>query len=127
MSPFSMILWLIICVWTLLLVWNYIRVRRAATFLKAEEFEAKLNGAQLVDIRKPEAFQKGHILRARNLPAATFSQSISALRKDKPILLYDETRGSDLARVILLLKKSGYRDVYVLKNGFSHWTGKIIP
>ncbi|WP_162012359.1 rhodanese-like domain-containing protein [Streptococcus sp. S784/96/1] len=124
MTPLSLILWGILIVWGLYLTWNYFRVRRAATFLSFKEFEGKMQGAQLIDIRDTGSFQKKHILRARNLPAPGFAQSLGALRKDKPILLYDATRGTELPKVIMTLKKAGFKDVYVLKDGFDYWQGK---
>ena len=51
------------------------------------------------------------------LPSEQFKASVSALRKDKPVLLYDNTRGQLVARAVLTLKKAGYKDLYVLKNG----------
>ncbi|AND79747.1 rhodanese-like domain-containing protein [Streptococcus pantholopis] len=104
--------------------WNYFRVRRAAKFIGNAEFEELIHGAQLVDIREPAAFRSKHILGARNLPAVQFQTSLSALRKDKPILLYDASRSSALPRVLTMLKKAGYTDLYVLQDGFDYWTGK---
>lgn len=69
MTPLSIVLWLTLIIWIAYLIWNYFRIRRAATFLKSEEFEDKIQGAQLIDIRDTGSFKKKHILRARNLPA----------------------------------------------------------
>ncbi|AXQ78203.1 rhodanese-like domain-containing protein [Streptococcus chenjunshii] len=106
------------------MAWNYFRVRRAAKFVGNAEFEALIHGAQLVDIREPAAFRSKHILGARNLPAAQLEASLSALRKDKPVLIYDASRSSALPRVLTKLKKAGYTDLYVLQDGFDYWTGK---
>lgn len=125
MTPLSIALWIILIIWVAYLVWNYIRVRRAATFLNSDDFEVKMQGAQLIDIRDTGSFRKSHILRARNLPAPGFAQSISALRKDKPVLVYDATRGTELPKVITILKKAGFKDIYVLKDGFDYWKGKV--
>lgn len=125
MTPVSLILWATLTVWIVYLVWNYFRIRRAAKFLKSEDFEEKMQGGQLVDIRDTASFKQKHILRARNIPAPAFAQSLGALRKDKPVLLYDRTRGSELAKVILTLKKAGFTEVYVLKDGLDYWKGKV--
>ncbi|WP_307976423.1 rhodanese-like domain-containing protein [uncultured Streptococcus sp.] len=107
--------------WT---AWNYYRVRRAAKFIDNETFEGLMHGGQIVDVRESTAFHTKHIMGARNLPASQFKLSLSALRKDKPILLYDASRGQAIPRLVFMLKKAGFTDVYVLKDGFDYWTGK---
>ncbi|CFR27817.1 rhodanese-like domain-containing protein [Streptococcus agalactiae] len=69
--------------------WNYWRVRRAAKFLDNESFQKEMSRGQLIDIREAGAFHRKHILGARNIPASQFKVALSALRKDKPVLLYD--------------------------------------
>lgn len=125
MSPITMILWLVLIVMVGWLAWNYISVRRAATFVSNAEFEAMLHGGQLVDLRTPAEFRRKHILGARNLPITQFKETLSAIRKDKPVLLYDNTRGQAIARAVSLLKKAGYKDLYVLKDGLDYWNGKV--
>lgn len=124
MSYLAIILWTIILIWIIWLIWNYVRVRRAAKFISVSDFADKMHAGQVVDLREPVLFQKKHILGARNLPATQFDQSLSALRKDKPVLLYDSMRGAMLPRCVLSLKKAGFAEVYVLKDGFDNWTGK---
>ena len=45
------------------------------------------------------------------------------MRQDKPVFLYDENMQM-AARMARKLKKAGYNDIYVLKNGFGSYTGK---
>lgn len=106
------------------ITWNYFRIRRAAKFVSNEEFENLIKGSQLLDIRASDTFQKKHILGARNFPANQFKQNLPSLRKDRPVLLYDNVRSSGVSSVILILKKAGFKDVYVLKDGFDYWKGK---
>lgn len=111
------------------MVYNYWRISKAAKKLSNEEFSQKMHGgAQILDVRSPAAFQRKHIIGARNFPAQPLSQfkaSLSALRKDKPILIYENVRGSLVANAALALKKAGYQDVYVLEYGLDYWDGKI--
>ena len=125
MSIISIISWVIIFAFVAWFVWNYFRVRRAAQYISNAEFESMMRGAQIVDLRSPNEFRRKHILVARNLPSEQFKASVSALRKDKPVLLYDNTRGQLVARAVLTLKKAGYKDLYVLKNGLDNWNGKV--
>lgn len=105
--------------------WSYFSVRRAAKFIDNAEFESMLHTSQVIDVREAAAFKAKHIMGARNLPASQIQMSYTAIRKDKPVLLYDSSRSAALSRVIKMLKKAGYTDLYVLKDGFDYWTGKI--
>jgi len=105
--------------------WSYFSVRRAAKFIDNAEFESMLHTSQVIDVREAAAFKAKHIMGARNLPASQIQLSYSAIRKDKPVLLYDSSRSAALPRVIKTLKKAGYTNLYVLKDGFDYWTGKI--
>ena len=92
--------------------------------LPEDEFKQDMRKVQLVDLREKEKFEHGHILGARNIPMMNLSIKMGSLRKDKPIYLYDQT-GRLSIRAAKMLKKKGYTDVYMLKNGISKWTGKI--
>jgi rhodanese-related sulfurtransferase len=48
----------------------------------------------------------------------------AALRKDRPVFLYDENMQT-AARLAKMLKKEGYNQLYVLKNGFVDYKGKV--
>jgi rhodanese-related sulfurtransferase len=64
-------------------------------------------------------------LGARNLPASTLDQSLSALNKSQPILIYEAAKPLQSIRVVEKLAKAGYSDILVLKTGIKDWTGKI--
>lgn len=120
--------WLIIIlvsvVVILLLVLNgYLNMRNVKS-LSEEEFKKDLRKVQLIDLREKEKYEHGHIMGARNIPMMNFSMKMQSLRKDTPIYLYDQT-GRLSIRAAKMLKKKGYTDVYMLKNGISKWTGKI--
>jgi rhodanese-related sulfurtransferase len=120
----SVLMWLTALAIITFMVWNYFRIRQAATYLTNDEFKKRMVGGQLIDIRSPELFRQKHILGARNFQMAQSSVSLSALRKDKPVLLYENTRGAQIGRAVLALKKAGFTEVYVLRDGFDHWDGK---
>lgn len=109
-------------IWT---VWHYFSVKKMAKFLDNKEFSAHLRTGQLVDLREPNSFRRKHILGARNFPLVNLKTSLTALRKDKPVLLYDTTRGAGVARALPILKKAGFTEVYVLKDGIDYWDGKV--
>lgn len=109
-------------VWT---VWRYFNLKKSAKFVDNETFSSLMRTGQVIDIREPASFRRKHILGARNFPMMQFTMSLSALRKDKPVLLYDARRGVGTTRAIQHLKKAGFTDIYVLKDGLEFWDGKV--
>ena len=104
---------------------NYFRIRKAAKFVDNAEFEELIRQGQLIDLREPAEFHAKHILGARNIPSTQLKLSLAALRKDKPILLYENSRSSRVTNAALYLKKQGYTDIYVLSYGLDSWNGKV--
>ncbi len=59
--------------------------------------EAWIRQGQLIDLRDPSSFHRkreAHILGAHKYSVSTTKSSIKALRKDKPVLLYENSRGN---------------------------------
>ncbi|TMN20792.1 rhodanese-like domain-containing protein [Lentibacillus cibarius] len=110
-----------------LLAFGMFRFFRQRSFLKTlteDQFREGYRKAQLIDVREPNEFKKGHILGARNIPLTQLKQRLVELRKDKPVYLYCQS-GSRSARAAQLLHKKGYEDLNQLKGGFKKWTGKV--
>ncbi len=105
-------------------IFRYFRQRTYLKTLTEEQFREGYRKAQLIDVREPQEFERGHILGARNIPLTQLKQRLIELRKDKPVYLYCQS-GSRSARAAQLLHKKGYEDVNQLKGGFKKWTGKI--
>ncbi|GAB4073475.1 rhodanese-like domain-containing protein [Barrientosiimonas marina] len=100
---------------------------RRKTFLKVlseQQFKEGYRVAQLIDVREPNEFDKGHILGARNIPLTQMKQRLIEVRKDKPVYVYCQG-SSRSARAAQLLHKKGYEDISQLKGGFKKWTGKV--
>lgn len=117
----------IILALVLLIAIGVFRFFRQRTYLKTlteEQFREGYRKAQLIDVREPQEFKKGHILGARNIPLTQMRQRLVELRKDKPVYLYCQN-GSRSTRAAQLLHKKGYEDINQLKGGFKKWTGKI--
>lgn len=105
--------------------WAYFQImgRRSATIISEDEFKAGMKKAQVIDVREKNEFDSGHILGARNIPFTVLTNSFSAFRKDQPIYLYD-TRKSLSIRAANKLRKEGFNNVYILKEGYEGWSGK---
>lgn len=98
--------------------------RNSAQMIEATELEALRARAQIVDVRETPEFEARHILGARNIPMSQFNQRQAEVRRDKPVYLYDED-GNLAPRCARILKKNGHDNVFILKNGFSTWGGKV--
>ena len=105
--------------------WAYFQImgRRSATIISEDEFKAGMKKAQVIDVREKNEFDSGHNLGARNIPFTVLTNSFSAFRKDQPIYLYD-TRKSLSIRAANKLRKEGFTNVYILKEGYEGWSGK---
>ena len=105
--------------------YNYWRLRRSAKILDNEEFAALIRTGQLVDLRDSNEFHAKHILGARNIPSPQLKSSVNALRKDKPVLLYENSRGQRVTNAAVYLNKQGFKEIYILSFGLDSWDGKL--
>ncbi len=105
-------------------LFTYFRQRSILKMLTQEQFIEGYRKAQLIDVREPQEFDRGHIRGARNIPLTQLKQSLAAIRPDKPVYLYCQNT-SRSARAAHVLHKNKYKDLYVLQGGFKKWTGKI--
>lgn len=125
LGDFSMIYLLIVLVLIIgYYLFNHFRQKTYLQVLTQEQFIEGYRKAQLIDVREPQEFDRGHIRGARNIPLTQLKQSLNALRPDKPVYLYCQNN-SRAARAAHVLKKNKYEDISVLKGGFKKWTGKI--
>ena len=86
-------------------------------------------GALVIDVRKPEEFEQGHIVNARNVPLERMQQgSDDAIKKQKSkILLAVCADGATSGRAAGQLRKSGYEYVFSLKGGLAGWRADNLP
>src|SRR5699024_2040340 len=107
-----------------LLIFRHFRNRAFFNVLSEENFRKGYRRAQLIDVREPQEYEKGHILGARNIPMSQLKNRLVELRKDKPVYLYCQglSRSNRAAKI---LRKNKYEDISVLQGGFRKWTGRI--
>ena len=84
--------------------------------------------ALLLDLRNAADFSTGHILSARNIPAAELEGRQKELQKHKknPIILCCN-RDSDGIKAGRILKFAGYEKLYSLKGGLESWRTANLP
>ena len=98
--------------------------KKAVVNLSEKEFVENMRKGQLVDLRKKEEFDQGHINGARNSPFVMLTRNPGKLRRDLPIYLYCE-KGKVCKRAALVLYGKGYENIYQLEGGLTNWTGPL--
>ena len=105
------------------------RKSRGLTHVEPQEAVKLINNdAVVIDIRSAEAFAKGHIVNARNIPLDELGPDNKKISKlgTKPVLAVCEA-GMSSTRAVEALKKAGLESVYGLKGGISAWTEASLP
>ena len=84
--------------------------------------------ATIIDLRSAEAFARGHIVNARNIPMDELDANKEKISKmgAKSILAVCDT-GITSNRAVDALRKSGLESVYNLKGGITAWTQANLP
>ena len=113
-----------------LLVFTELRRKsRGLTNVEPQAAVALINAdATIIDLRSAEAFSRGHIVNATNIPLEALDASGDRLKKlgSKPILTVCDA-GVSSNRAVDTLKKSGFDSVYSLKGGITAWTQANLP
>jgi rhodanese-related sulfurtransferase len=91
--------------------------------LSPEEVHERLrNGGkvQLIDVRSPGEFKRGHIAKARLIPLGELQKRTGEIKKGHDIILYCQT-ASRSRRAAKTLSKMGYENVYNMTGGMARW------
>ena len=113
-----------------LLVFSELRRKsRGLTNVEPQAAVALINAdATIIDLRSAEAFSRGHIVNATNIPLEELAAGSDKLKKlgSKPILTVCDA-GVSSNRAVDTLRKSGFDSVYSLKGGITAWTQANLP
>jgi rhodanese-related sulfurtransferase len=113
-----------------LLVFTELR-RKASGLINVEATEVvKLINADaaVLDIRSADAFARGHIVRAKNIPFDELQanpEKIDKLKAKAVVAVCDS--GITSTKAVDLLRKHGIENVYGLKGGMNGWTQAGLP
>ena len=105
--------------------------RKASGLVNIDPIEAvKLinNDAIIIDLRSVDAFSKGHIVSAKNIPSDELEAKMNGLEsmKSKPIVAVCEA-GITSTKAVNTLRAAGFESVYGLKGGMGGWTQAGLP
>ncbi len=82
--------------------------------------------ATVVDLRSQEAFARGHIVNARNIPFDELDTRKETLDKNKPLVAVSEA-GMKSNKAVASLRIAGFESAYGLKGGMNAWTQAGMP
>ncbi len=105
------------------------RKSRGLTHIEPQEAVRLINNdAVVIDLRSAEAFAKGHIVNARNIPLDELDANREKINRfaTKPILAVCDA-GMSSTRAVDSLRKSGLESVYGLKGGIAAWKEASLP
>lgn len=103
----------------------------AGANLAVAEFAEKLKNtpnAQLVDVRTPGEFEKGHLVNALNVDynGADFDAQIKKLDTKKPVFVYCLSGGRS-ASALQKMQAAGFEQVYNMNGGIMKWRAANLP
>lgn len=105
------------------------RKARGLTNVEPTEAVKLINAdAVVIDLRSAEAFARGHIVNAKNIPFDELQGSrdkISKYAKKAIVAVCDA--GMTSGKVVASLRKSGIENVYGLKGGINAWKQANLP
>jgi rhodanese-related sulfurtransferase len=125
-------MWLVLALMISFFVLVFSELRRKASGLvNVESIDAvKLinNDAIVIDLRSVDAFSKGHIVNARNIPSDELEAKMSNLDsiKSKPIIAVCDA-GITSTKAVTSLRAAGFESVYGLKGGMAGWSQAGLP
>lgn len=84
--------------------------------------------AQLIDVRTPEEFAKGHLINALNFDwnGNEFDKQVSSLNKEASVFVYCLSGGRSAAAAAQL-RSAGFKNVIELNGGIMKWRGANLP
>ncbi len=124
--------WLVtglVVAWSAVMFYELKLRTQGATHVSAADAVRLINkGALVIDVRKPEDYQTGHIVNARNVALDRLQQGDDAIKKKKDkILLAVCSDGASSGRAAALLRKAGYENAFSVKGGLAGWRADNLP
>ncbi len=105
------------------------RRARGLTNLEPQDAVRLINAdAVVIDLRSAEAFARGHIVNAKNIPFEDLPANKDKISKyaKKPLVAVCDA-GMTSSKVVESMRKTGVENVYGLKGGITAWTQANLP
>src|ERR1700744_225080 len=104
------------------------RVQAFAALSAMQAVRMMNQGALVIDLRSKELYDAGHIVDARNVPAAEIESQADALKKwrERNVITYCDS-GANGASAARTLTKLGFTKVFNLEGGLNAWVKDNLP
>ena len=105
-----------------------LRAQSVGALAPQEAIRLMNQGATVLDLRAPEAYEEGHISGARHFDAAQLESAGEALKKykERALILYCD-RGTTAAATVRALTRQGFTKVFNLRGGLAAWRAENLP
>ena len=114
----------------MLLVFSEIHRRaRASTDVAPLDAVRLMNAeATVIDVRGKDAFDRGHLVNAKNIPMDAISPDNDKLKSlsDQPLIMACDT-GMTAHKAAMVLRRAGFSNVLTLKGGLTAWQQENLP
>jgi rhodanese-related sulfurtransferase len=104
------------------------RVQAFAALSASQAVRLMNQGALVIDLRSKDLYDAGHIVDARNVPAAEIESQAETLKKgrDRNVITYCDS-GVNGAAAARALTKLGFTKVSNLQGGLNQWVKDNLP
>jgi len=84
--------------------------------------------AMIIDLRNKEAYSRGHIVNAKNIPLDEFDAKKDSIQKfkNKPVVAVCDS-GISSSKIVTTLRQAGFESVFGLKGGMAAWGQAGLP
>lgn len=104
----------------------YAGIAKDITSLEAKRIIDKSKNAYLLDVRTPEERRQGYIPGSVLIPIDVVGRKLAEIPKNRPVIVYCAV-GSRSRSVAQALARSGYAEVYNMKDGIYGWYRNGLP
>ncbi len=108
----------------------FTELRRKATGLVNVDPNAAVklinNDAVVLDLRSAEAFGRGHIVGAQNVPLDQLDARLETLDRKKPVVTVCDA-GMNSGKAVDRLRKAGFESAWGIKGGMHAWSQEGLP
>ncbi|MCK4562814.1 MAG: rhodanese-like domain-containing protein, partial [Flavobacteriaceae bacterium] len=97
------------------------------SLISPEELNSNIDNIQLIDVRTPKEYKKGHLKNAVNINYYDndFLDEMSKLDKSKELYIYCHS-GNRSGKAAKKLGEMGFTKVYDLEGGITNWNKKSL-
>jgi rhodanese-related sulfurtransferase len=80
-----------------------------------------------IDLRPAKEFQQNRLPGAKSIPIAELANRYNEIPKSGRVVLYCECKPYDVADRAVFLEYRGYRNIFIMPEGYSGWTKRGYP